>query len=165
MKIEDNFLSDVDFNELYNHINNPYFPWYFYSKTFEDNYKDFEFQHTHIAFDHLKGGENGNTLKLFQPLLDKLNIKNLLRLKVNSNTQTQKLIKYKLHIDQPDILNSKTSIFYLNTNNGYTYFKDNTKVKSLKNRLITFDTNTLHSGTNCTDIPRRLLVNINYETN
>ena len=55
-----------------------------------------------------------------------------------------------------------TSIFYINTNNGYTKFKDGTKVESIANRMITFPANMEHCGTSCTDKNIRIVINFNY---
>jgi len=58
--------------------------------------------------------------------------------------------------------NIKTSIYYFNTNNGYTLFKDGKKIDSVQNRLITFPSSMEHTGTTCTDQPFRLVLNMNY---
>ena len=55
-----------------------------------------------------------------------------------------------------------TSIFYVNTNNGYTEFEDGTKVESVENRLVTFSLNMKHRGTSCTDEKTRVVINFNY---
>ena len=55
-----------------------------------------------------------------------------------------------------------TSIFYVNTNNGYTKFEDGTKVESVANRMITFPSNMKHTGTSCTDEKKRIVINFNY---
>ena len=55
-----------------------------------------------------------------------------------------------------------TSIFYVNTNNGYTKFEDGTKVESVANRMVTFSTNMKHLGTSCTNEKRRIVINFNY---
>ena len=56
-----------------------------------------------------------------------------------------------------------TSIFYLNTNNGWTQFKKGGKVKCVENRLVTFDSNLEHAGVTCTDQKRKVVINFNYE--
>ena len=55
-----------------------------------------------------------------------------------------------------------TSIFYVNTNNGYTEFEDGTKIESVANRMVTFPTNLKHRGTSCTDEKIRVVINFNY---
>ena len=55
-----------------------------------------------------------------------------------------------------------TSIFYINTNNGYTKFENGEKVESVANRMVTFSTNLKHTGTSCTDERTRVVINFNY---
>ncbi len=58
----------------------------------------------------------------------------------------------------------KTSIFYVNTNNGYTKFEDGTIVESVANRMVIFPANIKHTGTTCSDEKRRVVINFNYYT-
>ena len=55
-----------------------------------------------------------------------------------------------------------TSIFYVNSNNGYTVFEDGTKVESVANRFVSFPANMKHKGTSCTDEKIRVVINFNY---
>ena len=55
-----------------------------------------------------------------------------------------------------------TSIFYVNTNDGYTLFEDGTKVESVANRMLSFPANMRHTGTTCTDQQIRIVINFNY---
>jgi len=64
-----------------------------------------------------------------------------------------------LHVDYNDVT---TAIFYINTNNGWTNFKNGDKVESVENRLVIFDSNLEHEGVTCTDEIRRLVINFNY---
>ena len=65
------------------------------------------------------------------------------------------------HIDVS--LPGNTSILYINTNNGYTQFKNGDKVKSVANRMVTFDSQKLHSGISCTNQKMRVVLNFNYD--
>ena len=56
----------------------------------------------------------------------------------------------------------KVSIFYVNSNDGYTEFEDGTRIESVENRLVTFPANMLHTGTTCTNKPFRIVINFNY---
>ena len=64
-----------------------------------------------------------------------------------------------------DIKNVTTSIFYINTNNGWTKFKDGCKVECIENRMVIFDSNIEHAGFSCTDQKRKVVVNFNYGKN
>ena len=50
----------------------------------------------------------------------------------------------------------------MNTNNGGTKFEDCTFVNSVSNRMVTFDCSLKHAPVSCTDVDRRIVVNINY---
>ena len=56
----------------------------------------------------------------------------------------------------------KTAIFYCNTNDGYSLFKDGTKVKSIKNRIVIFNNDIYHTGTTCTNEKIRSVINFNF---
>ena len=100
--------------------------------------------------------------QFIQPLLSHLQINSLIRAKINLNPRTEKIIQHGYHIDN-DYNNSFTSILYLNTNNGYTQFKESgTKVESVANRLVTFPTSYYHTGSTCTDQKYRMALNLNY---
>jgi len=88
-----------------------------------------------------------------------------LRAKANITTCSEKIQIYGYHSDMPDnIANiSKTAIFYLNNNDGYTIFEnDGQKIQSVENRIVIFDSNQKHSGTNCTDQKFRAVINLNF---
>ena len=99
-------------------------------------------------------------LSLFDGCQQKLGVKNLRRVKGNLTTRTVFHRRAGMHIDYP---NMTTSILYVNTNNGGTRFKNGEFIKSVANRLITFDSNLEHEGVSCTDKKTRVVVNFNYE--
>ena len=97
---------------------------------------------------------------LKEKLLSKLDIKSLIRAKANLYPSAIKLNNHDLHSDFE--YSHKGAIYYLNTNNGYTNFEDGTKIESVANRIMFFDSSTLHNSTDCTDNKYRLNININY---
>ena len=99
--------------------------------------------------------------KFIEQLLPHIKVRSLIRVKINANIKTEKIIKHGFHIDN-NYIDSITSIYYINTNDGYTEFEDGTKVESIENRLITFPTTTYHCGTTCTNQSLRVLINFNY---
>ena len=98
----------------------------------------------------------------------KLKVRALCRVKFNSICREAKIITHGFHQDIhfDDSLGEeegcKTSILYINTNDGFTVFENGTKVKSIANRLVTFPVSYRHSGTTCTDCPRRIALNMVY---
>ena len=157
MKIIDNFLEQDSFNHFKKTITGQYFPWYFNNqKVLEDNHLDnYQFVNTF---------KDGNTA---MPLLDvfkeKLNVSNFLRAKLNCTTRTNKIFEFKSHRDLD--VNCLVSIFYINSNNGYTKFENGQKIESIENRLITFDNNLKHNGTTSTNSQTRIVLNLCYEKN
>lgn len=157
MKVIDNFLDQDSFNHFKNIITGQYFPWYFNNqKVLDDNHLDnYQFVNTF---------KDGNTA---MPLLDvfkeKLNVSNFLRAKLNCTTRTNKIFEFKSHRDSD--VNCLVSIFYINSNNGYTKFENGEKIKSIENRLITFDNNLKHNGTTSTNSQTRIVLNLCYEKN
>tara|TARA_B100000586_G_C20111181_1_gene430028 strand:+ start:368 stop:916 length:549 start_codon:yes stop_codon:yes gene_type:complete len=92
----------------------------------------------------------------------------LSRIKANLLTRTPKIVQNDYHCDlDPSLPDKKlkqltTSIFYINTNNGFTEFEDGKIVESVANRILSFPTNLQHRGSSCTDEKRRVLINFNY---
>ena len=141
MNIYKNFLKKEHSNKIYYQLQKPYFPW-FYSK--HQNNKDTSYMF-HLFYDGAK--VNSDYFYLVEPILEKLKIKNLLHV--------DKLTKNLKH---------KTSIYYVNTNNGYTLFK-NKKVKCEKNKIVIFNADQKHKAKIQTDKDIRIVININYEYN
>ena len=79
-----------------------------------------------------------------------------------------KVVEHGLHIDVTDAETNKighlmkTSILYMNTNDGYTKFEDGTKVESVANRMVTFPNSMKHTGTTTSNSEYRLVINFNY---
>ena len=100
---------------------------------------------------------------LFPMFFAKMQPKGLLRVKANLQMSTSEIIEQDFHCDYPlSYTGVNTSIFYINSNDGYTEFEDGTRIESVANRLVTFPLNMKHRGTTCTDKPFRLVINFNY---
>jgi hypothetical protein len=69
------------------------------------------------------------------------------------------------HVDRP--FQCKTAILYLNNCNGYTLLKTNpiTKIESIENRMLLFDSKIQHKAISQTDSKRRIVINFNYFDN
>jgi hypothetical protein len=171
-EIIDNFLDIEDFKELQAVMLGNDFPWFYSNqKTYIDPSlkseginKDFNFQFTHFFYrDHSPQSQYWQTLKKFT---EKLNPLSYTRVKANLTTRTTEIIEYGYHKDYvEDPPGLKTAVFYINTNNGKTIFKDGPVVDSIENRLLVFDSNMIHAGTSSTDQNSRVLININFFPN
>ena len=153
-----NCLNKNDFNNIENlFFSYPnYFPWYLGpGKSFEG---DGHLQFVHLFFNENK--INSPYFKQLDSIIELLKPKTLIRIKANLLSKTNKIIEHPYHIDCKDC---KTAIFYINTNNGFTKFKNNKTIKSEKNKLIKFNSNLEHGGSTCTDTNVRIVINFNYE--
>tara|TARA_R100001163_G_scaffold65523_1_gene63061 strand:- start:172 stop:669 length:498 start_codon:yes stop_codon:yes gene_type:complete len=156
----DNYLPKNEFLKIKNEIvDNEYFPWYFNnykSGNDKNNFLDYQFVHTFV----INGKINSFYFNKLNPLIKKLKIKKLLRLKANLNPISHKIIEFKKHRDRNE-KGFTSAIFYLNTNNGYTKI-GNKKIQSIENRIVIFPSNASHFGTNATNLSNRIILNFVY---
>ena len=161
MKIIDNYLDENSFKIISETMSSDMFPWFFndYKTDFDLNDNSvFNYQFTH-RFYYNSRVTSKYFDSLLNPILKKINAKALIRIKANLNPVSHELIRYDKHVDQA--YSCKAAIYYVNSNDGYTMF-DNQKVESKGNRIVFFDSDTLHSCTNSTDCKNRMLLNFNY---
>ena len=180
MKIIDNFLDQENFDKIQTLMMGQELSWYYLDG--KDTEKGILFEHN----DSDSEEENRNKFMFFhmfyigdvpfspfieqiKPILEVIKPLSLWRIKANLLTRTSSIVSKAFHVDMIDFENFPeklkqwtTSIFYVNTNNGYTIFEDGTKVESVANRMITFPGNMKHTGTSCTDEQTRVIINFNY---
>ena len=161
MKIIDDFLPQDQFNLLQQYFLSPDFTWNINDSIAGKRQGIDQYQFFHTFFD-VTNPSLQNYSNFITPLLNKLQAKYILRIKANLRPRTTQGVLSPYHIDLE--ANQQTAIFYLNTNNGYTKFQDNTleDVPSVANRLLTFYGGLKHCGTSCTDSNYRIVLNINY---
>ena len=164
--IVDNYLPEKQFFELFNHMKDFSFDWHLSGIVSNEITSNpiLNWQFCHVFY---RMHEHRRTFPLLIPTLRKINPVALLRIKANLSLATTKIEEGGMHIDVegedvPDCV--RTSILYMNTNDGYTLFEDGTKVESVMNRLVTFPHTMKHAGTTCTDVPFRMVINFNYVT-
>ena len=160
MKVIDNFLPDYYFRSLSNTILGDDF-WWFYN---EDTAIEGDgIPHFINIFYKTKGLATigpTSSFSLIEPYLSFFKMKELCRIKANLAPRTIFHRKTGWHVD--NVPCSTTAILYMNTNNGWTEFKKGSRVKSVANRVVIFDSNLEHQGVTCTDKKRRVLINFNY---
>ena len=167
MKIEDNFLKQEEFDKIQKLMGEPSpFPWFYADRiVFEDDVDKFQFIHAfydnHMPMSPFTN-ELDSIINIIQPF-------SIVKIRAKLLTRTPEIVESTFHVDIPlleeNLKQWTTSIFYINTNNGYTKFEDGTIVESVANRMLSFPANMKHCGTSCTDKRRRIVINFNYFEN
>jgi len=167
MKIEDNFLKQEEFDKIQKLMGEPSpFPWFYADRiVFEDDVDKFQFIHAFYD-NHMPMSPFSNELDSIINIIQPFSI---VKIRAKLLTRTPEIVESTFHVDIPlseeKLKQWTTSIFYINTNNGYTKFEDGTIVESVANRMLSFPANTKHCGTSCTDERRRIVINFNYFEN
>jgi hypothetical protein len=167
MEVYDNFLDESDFRPLYHTVSGTNLPWFFNTQVL-GNIPDHallkDYQLTHMLYNN--GFIQSQYYQEFHPLVERLNVFSLIRMKLNCNVYAQDSYEHGMHIDIPNPpagAKVKTAVFYFNTNDGYTRFESNNqKVESVENRCVIFDSAEKHTGSNPTNSKVRYVANINF---
>ena len=156
-KIEDNYLNESDHLILKTIMESNEFPWFYVKKTVSTEEGLFKSQFEHLFY--TKNNINSNFFKHLQPILNKLKPLSLIRIKANLNPPSENIVESAYHTDQK--FKCKVAIYYVNDNNGYTLIGKE-KILSKKNRIVLFNSDVKHLGTNSTNCNNRMLINFNY---
>ena len=89
-----------------------------------------------------------------------LDIKALIRIKINMFPNTETLREHGMHIDYD--YPHKAGLFSINTCDGYTKLEDGTKINSVANRMLLFDGSKPHTSSTTTDQTIRVNINFNF---
>jgi len=163
-----NFLDNETFENIYKVIASNDMPWYTQPGAAKDG--DGQVLFTHVLVNE-KQQVNSNLFETIgRPIVRKIksvepDFFRIIRMKINCLPNQFKSIKSSYHTDLPVSSNYKTLILSLNSNNGYTEFKD-TKMpdfKSIKNSAFIFDGKKEHRSVSQTDTAYRWNINFNYE--
>ena len=124
MEIKNNFLSETQMIMLENTIGGDEFPWYFNNNVVDDIEPNEKFQFTHTFYRNAQ--VVSGWYRHVTPILEILKPIAFIRIKANLQPFSFKTVKQTPHIDFKfdNDTNVTTAIFYVNTNNGYTYFMD-----------------------------------------
>lgn len=161
--IIDDFLEKDIFLGMKDFIFSNNFPWFFNKGKVKSDDNYFQFFHYFYKTEQFGGYVNSfQHFSLIQPLLEKINFKYLIRIKLNLTFSEKENFIYGMHTDiQPkDFI--KTGIFYFNTTNGGTIFENEKTVDCVENRFVYFPSRIKHSGISCTDEKTRAVLNLNY---
>jgi hypothetical protein len=141
------------------------FPWFLSNEKVSDSefmkigdIDNYQFVHVWYKDKTINSNYCDNLTVLFDSIIQPLSF---LRIKANLTPKADSIKKYGWHVDFPGNKH-KTAIYYVNTNNGKTIFKNGLEIDSVANRLVIFDGNMEHTGTTCTDKRFRCVINLNY---
>ena len=173
-QIMDNFLDTHEFDFLQTKVMEQEHSWYYGESVADESRYETEAYFMHLYYmdmpektksklkpefqDRLP--TKSESFDLVKPIIRKIDHNYLLRVKANLYGRTETL---KHHPDHQDYhFEHMAALFYVNTNDGYTLFEAGTKVDSIANRMVVFNSNTLHAGCTPTDTLRRCVINFNY---
>jgi len=169
MKVEvyDDFLEDEKFRLVQNQMLGTSFNWHFSTvlnpevDTIDCNELE-NIQFSNWLYHGLEPG--GPEYGIVEPFISdpRLGITALVRIKANLTMRTPKVITHGFHKDGK--CHHTSAIYYVNSNDGYTEFEDGTKIDSIGNRLLVFDSQISHTGSTCTNARVRCVINFNYYT-
>lgn len=156
----DDFLNKEDFERISSTMNSNNFPWY-YSDFVNDKHDPKEhFQFVHCFYDKVI---NSDFFPLIEPLLHKLEVTAIVKIKANLLTKTDTPVVHSYHTDYDWKYKWWTAIYYINSNNGRTVFKKNKKIVYCKaNRLVLFDGRIPHCSMTSTNSKKRIVINLNF---
>jgi len=142
IKIIDNFLEKKDFDDLLKNIINKNFPWYV--SDMSDYTDDNNTQLYHILYKNNEA--NSDYFKTFQNIYNKLNIFLLHKARLIATSKHDgKNNLFHIDVENIELPNLKTAIYYINTNDGGTEFELNNQiVNSVSNRMVIFPYNLKH---------------------
>ena len=176
IKIIDNFLDKIIFKRLQDFLLGNNCPWFLNKSKIDPSLKSnspikgyesndpHQFTHAFLRREHHTTWSNWT--ENIASLLDKINPRVWIRIKSNLSSIHSEHLVGGWHCDQHvnDVAwkDTTTSIFYINTNNGYTLFENGKKVSCLENRLAIFPNNMMHTGVSQTDTKVKVTLNLNY---
>ena len=166
-KIHNNFLDSETHKQLYETVQAIDIPWY-KNPVVQPPLITEDVQFVHELYAH--HNVISNYYDTFTPILDKLDVHLLHRVKLNLTVKHHKkriLGGYHIdyHVDGVPLKELKIAIYYFNTTNGDTLIKENGKINTVncvENSLVTFSNELEHTGMTHTDTSFRYVLNINY---
>ena len=132
-KVIDNFLDEKYFNSLVSFLEE--IPWFFRSEVVEGIVENKIFMFGHLFY--AQNAPTSTNYEILIPLLDKLGVNCLMRIKANLYPNTEKIHEHPMHKDFE--FSNTSALLSLNTCDGYTKLKDGTKIDSIANRVVIFD--------------------------
>ena len=144
---------------------------YYYEDYVGDESDDSDFYFVHHLFETKNTDRNAYPTeshesspffdRVLSPIIGRLKFDSLMRAKINLYTRKSEFIQTGMHTDND--IPHMVGLYSVNTNNGYTLFKDGTKVESIENQMVIFDGLREHCSVAQTDTNVRVNINIIFE--
>ena len=159
IEVIDNFMPDEHAKKMYDEMMGQDFPWFITLNVAKKHVESNDYYFTHVFYEPKNGINSSWYEEFILPIKEKLNVKELYRVKGNMYTNQNKFIEHTPHIDFD--FEHKGALYCLNTCNGHTNFMGE-KVDSVFNRMILFNPTILHNSTTTNDEIVRMNINFNY---
>ena len=178
IRVYDNFVSEEEFLPIHQYFvdtrtgfNGESVPWYWVDGV--NKFGDGRFMFVNLCYGNLQI-VNHNMFQVLVPILMKIDPLSLTRIKANLTLKDDTPVDDShYHTDDKycDCVEDggkgedaamTTAIYYVNTNNGGTQFKNGEQVDSVANRLVVFPCHMYHAPIGHTDEKNRIVINFNY---
>tara|TARA_Y100000310_G_scaffold152579_1_gene152069 strand:+ start:1949 stop:2545 length:597 start_codon:yes stop_codon:yes gene_type:complete len=159
--ITDNFLDEKSLKQVENAFDDFHFMWFLRKEQIAGQKDGFYFAHKLFTFLEPLPQVSMFYKQIISPFRQKIKWISLINATCNLLTVRPTPLLSAFHQDWPDHPAVTTSIFYVNTNNGYTEMEDGTKIHSIKNRFAELGYKS-HRAVGQTDIGTRIVINLNY---
>ena len=163
-KVIDNFLSEDIFLKTISKISDLNFSWKYNNMVTGNEIKEnMNGYFTYLVYTNqmkfVGNFINDSLMRIFRPILNKMDIKRLIRVKLNLYPRTEQFRVNAPHVDFP--FDNKGFLFYFNTCDSKTVLQD-TYIDCVENRGVYFDPTKPHSSSSCTNVKARFSLNVNY---
>lgn len=160
-KLIDNFLPKDKFKQIQDIVFSDSFPYYYHPHLNPNHKEDDKSSYfTHTLFTQNRNYVASDFYNDFRFIEDILDVKALIRMKVNLYPRMNEIVTHSLHSDRD--FEHKGCILSMNTCDGGTILEDGRKIYSFENKALLFDPNKLHASTTCTDEKVRINIILNY---
>ena len=165
----DDFLITPWFDDLFKDITHANIPWYLNNSVSDPHDGLYQFVHVYYTANEWISENRRYVGTILQTIHEEYEIDPILiRVKANLRSKSASFDPAPFHTDcnwltkREPTPKWKTAIFYVNNNNGYTFFENSdVKIESKENRFVVFDSDIAHSGTAATD-DHRYVINFNW---
>jgi hypothetical protein len=157
--VKDNLLSENAFNDLKTKMTSNVFPWFYQEGRVDENDGLPALTHSFYNNNQVKS----NFYDILSNIIEAYKMKTIIRIKANFDYKNTKSFRTNIHTDLADPAEGfKTGIFYLNDNDGKTYFENGNLVDSVANRFVKFSQSLKHGTQTHTDTNYRIVINFNW---